>query len=77
MYHTTRTRLSGVAALIAVVLAFAAAPAAAHGGSVAPPTEQQDCRNLALYDNGEGGHAKGGMVTAGDANSTVEWGHCN
>lgn len=43
---------------------------------MAPPTEQRDCRNLALYDKGEAGHAEGGTATAGEADSAVEWGRC-
>lgn len=76
MDRTRGKRLGVVAALTAAVLGLAAAPAAAHGGSVAAPAEQQDCRDLALHDKGEAGHAQGGTATAGDADSAVEWGHC-
>lgn len=76
MHHTTRTRRGVVAVLAAAAVGFVAAPAAAHGGSVAPPTEPRDCRNLALYDKGEAGNAEGGTATAGKADSAVEWDHC-
>lgn len=76
MYRTTGRRLGVVAALMAAILGVAVMPAAAHGGSVAPPTDEQQCRDLALYDKGQAGHAEGGSATAGDAGSAVTWGHC-
>lgn len=64
------------ASLAAASFVFGAPAAAAHGGSVSPPSEQQECRNLALYDKGEGSHGKKGTNTAGEHDSAVNWGHC-
>lgn len=77
MQRVVWQRTGAVAALTAGLLAFGTVPAWAHGGSVDPPAEQQDCRDLALYAKGEGSNAKGGLTTAGDNGRAVEWGHCS
>ncbi|GAA5112560.1 hypothetical protein [Haloechinothrix salitolerans] len=78
MSHTRRKSYAAVAALAAAGgLLFGASPAAAHGGSVTPPSEQQDCRNLALHDKGEGENAQEGTNTAGENGAAVEGGHCD
>ncbi len=77
MSHSRRTSYAAVAALAAAGgLLLGAAPAAAHGGSVSPPSEQQDCRNLALNDKGEGENAQDGTNRAGEDSAAVDGGHC-
>ncbi len=76
MSHSRRKSYAAVAALAAGGLLLGAVPAMAHGGSVSPPSEQQDCRNLELNEKGEGGNAEHGTSTAGENGSAADWSHC-
>lgn len=76
MLRVKRRRVATVTILSSLMLAMGAMPAFAHGGSVDPPSDQQECRNMDLNEKGEASNAEGGLSTAGDSGSAAKWDHC-
>lgn len=71
-----RTKSTIAAVIVGATLGLGSSPALAHGGSVTPAAEGQDCRNLDLNEKGQAGHAVQGLSTAGEHGAAARWGHC-
>lgn len=59
-----------VLAGVGAIFIGTAVPAFAHGGSVSPPTDQVECRDLGLYSI-----PSDGLKTA-SVSEVVTWSHC-